>query len=81
MFYLTTHSTHFLYLSLYGVGHKEKDHSDSERGNSLLPLFPVENRDQCVLHEYVQDKVPNENRNEHELDEYVLDKVLNENRN
>ena len=26
-----------LYLLLYGVGHMVKDHSDSERGNLLLP--------------------------------------------
>ena len=25
------------YLQLYGVGHMVKDHSDSERGNPLLP--------------------------------------------
>ena len=36
MFYLTTHSTHFIY-GLYGVRHMVKDHSDSERGNQLLP--------------------------------------------
>ena len=36
MFYLTTHSTHF-YLRLYGVRHMVKDHSDSEKGNPLLP--------------------------------------------
>ena len=32
------------YLRLYGVGHMVKDHSDSERGNLLLPhglLFPI----------------------------------------
>ena len=32
------------YLWLYGVKHMEKDHSDSERGNLLLPhglLFPI----------------------------------------
>ena len=32
------------YLRLYGVGHMVKDHSDSERGNSLPPhglLFPI----------------------------------------
>ena len=32
------------YLRLYGVGHMVKDHSDSERGNPLLPhglLFPT----------------------------------------
>ena len=43
MFYLTTHSTHFI-LRLYGVGHMVKDHSDSERGNPLPPhglLFPI----------------------------------------
>ena len=33
MFYLTTHSTHFIF-RLYGVRHiMVKDHSDSERGN------------------------------------------------
>ena len=31
MFYLTTHSTHFIY------GYMVKDHSDSEKGNPLLP--------------------------------------------
>ena len=25
------------YLRLYGIGHMVKDHSDSERGNPLLP--------------------------------------------
>ena len=36
MFYLTTHSTHFI-LQLYGVGHIVKDQSDSERRNPLPP--------------------------------------------
>ena len=36
MFYLTTHSIHFI-LRLCGVGHMVKDHSDSERGNPQLP--------------------------------------------
>ena len=36
MFYLMMHSTHF-YLRLYGVRHMVKDHSDSEKGNPLLP--------------------------------------------
>ena len=43
MFYLMTHSTHFI-LRLYGIGHMVKDHSDSERGNLLPPnglLFPI----------------------------------------
>ena len=35
MFCLTTHSTHFFTVQLYGVGHVVKDHSDSERGNPL----------------------------------------------
>ena len=46
MFYLTTHSTHFI-LRLYGVGHMVKDHSDSERGNPLPThglLFPVNSK-------------------------------------
>ena len=35
------------YLRLYGVGHMEKDHSDSERGNPLPPhglLFPIRSK-------------------------------------
>ena len=46
MFYLTTHSSHFI-LRLYGVGHMVKDHSDSERGNPLPPhglLFPINSK-------------------------------------
>ena len=35
IFYLTTHSTHF-YLQLYGIRHMVKNHSDSERENTLL---------------------------------------------
>ena len=38
MFYLTKHSTHFIY------GYMVKDHSDSERGNPLQPhglFFPI----------------------------------------
>ena len=35
MFYLTMHTTHFIF-QLYGVGHIVKDHSDSERGYPLL---------------------------------------------
>ena len=41
MFYLTTHSTHFIY------GYMVKDHSDSERGNPLPPhglLFPINSK-------------------------------------
>ena len=36
IFYLTTHSTHFIY-GLYGVRHMVKDHLDSETGNPLPP--------------------------------------------
>ena len=46
MFYLTTHSTHFILL-LKGVEHMLKDHSDSERGNPLPPhglLFPINSK-------------------------------------
>ena len=35
------------YLRLYGVRHMVKDHSDSEKGNPLLPhrlLFPINNK-------------------------------------
>ena len=35
MFYLTTHSTHFIHG--YMASDMVKDHSDSERGNPLLP--------------------------------------------
>ena len=41
MFYLTTHSTHFIY------GYMVKDHSDSEKGNLLPPhrlLFPISSK-------------------------------------
>ena len=47
MFYLTMHSTHLIFLRLYGVGHMVKDHSDSKRGNPLAPhrlLFPISSK-------------------------------------
>ena len=42
------------YLRLYGVRHMVKDHSDSERGNPLLPhglLFPINSKRSimCVI--------------------------------
>ena len=52
MFYLTTHSTHFI-LRLYGVGHMVKDHSDSVRGNPLPPhglLFPISSKGSYMHH-------------------------------
>ena len=48
MFYLTMHSTHFIY------GDMVKDHSDSERGNPLPPcvlLFPISSKGSfiCII--------------------------------
>ena len=34
MFYLTTHSTHFIYV-IYGAGHMVQNHSDREIGYSF----------------------------------------------
>ena len=52
MFYLTTHSTH--YLGLYGVTHVVKYHSDWEKGNPLPAhrlLFPISNKGSfmCII--------------------------------
>ena len=46
VFYLMTHSTHFIF-RLCGVEHMVKYHSDSERGNPLPPhglLFPISSK-------------------------------------
>ena len=46
MFYLTMHSTHFIY------SYMVKDHSDSEGGNPLLPhglLFPISSKGSYIL--------------------------------
>ena len=52
MFYLTTHSTHFIYgyMALFTV----KDYSDTESGNSLPPhrlLFPISSKGSftCII--------------------------------
>ena len=45
MFYLTTHSTHFIYG--YMASDMVEDHSDSEKGNPLPPhrlLFPISSK-------------------------------------
>ena len=45
-FYLTTHSTHFIY-GYMASDIMVKDHSDSKRGNPLLPhglLFPINSK-------------------------------------
>ena len=46
MFYLMTHSTHFLFMVIC-VRHMVKDNSDSEKGNPLPPhrlLFPINSK-------------------------------------
>ena len=46
MFYLTTHSTHFIY-GYMASALLIKDHTDSERGNPLPPhglLFPISSK-------------------------------------
>ena len=45
MFYLKMHSTHFIYD--YMASDMVKDHSDSKKGNLLLPhglLFPISSK-------------------------------------
>ena len=47
MFYLTTHSTHFIYGYMASDIIMVKDRSDSERGNSMPPhwlLFPISSK-------------------------------------
>ena len=51
MFYLTTHSTHFIYGYMASV---VKNHSDNERGNPLPPhglLFPISSKGSfiCII--------------------------------
>ena len=53
MFYLTTHSTHFIY-GYMASDHMVKDYSDSERGNPLPPirlLFPISSKGSfiCII--------------------------------
>ena len=46
MFYLSTHSAHFIYDYMV-LSDIVKDHSDSKRGNSLLPhglFFPISSK-------------------------------------
>ena len=46
------------YLRLYGVRHMVKDHSDSERGNLLLPhrlLFPISSKGSLYASSHRQD--------------------------
>ena len=53
VFYLTTHSTHFIY-GYMASGHMVKEHSDSDRGNLPLPhglLFPISSKGSfiCII--------------------------------
>ena len=51
MFYLTTHSTHFIYG--YMASDMVKDHSDSKKGNPLPPhrlLFPISSKGYFYMH-------------------------------
>ena len=50
MFYLMTHSIHFI-LRLYGIIYMVNDHSDSERGNLLPPhelFFPISSKSSFI---------------------------------
>ena len=55
MFYLTTHSTHFIYGYMASdIIFMVKDHSDSQSVNPLSPhrlLFPISSKDSfiCIL--------------------------------
>ena len=51
MFYLTMHSTHFIYGYMVSDIYMVKDHSNSEKGNPLLPhrlLFPINSNGSSV---------------------------------
>ena len=61
MFYLTTHSTHFIY-GYVASDIMVKDHSDSERGNPLPPhglLFPISKKGSfiCIIPETGTDRI------------------------
>ena len=46
-FFLFNDALNTFYLRLYGIRHMVKDHSDSEKGNPLLPhrlLFPINSK-------------------------------------
>ena len=53
IFYLKTHATHFIYGYMVADMYMVEDHSDSERGNLLLPplhglLFPINSKGSFV---------------------------------
>ena len=48
------------YLRLYGVRHMVKDHSDSEKGNPLLPhrlLFPINSKGSFIYMHHPTDRI------------------------
>ena len=47
MFYFND-TLNTIYYRLYGVRHMVKDHSDSERGNPLPPLFPISSKGSVI---------------------------------
>ena len=52
MFYLTTHSTHFLFMVIWRQTYMVKDHFDSEKGNPLPPhrlLFPINSKGSFIF--------------------------------
>ena len=52
MFYLTMHSTHFIY-GYMDIRHMVKDHSDSEKGNPLSPhrlLLSINSKGSFYMH-------------------------------
>ena len=58
-FYLTTHSTHFVY-GYMASGYMVKDHSDSEKGNPLLPhrlLLSISSKGSFFMH-HPTDRIP-----------------------
>ena len=51
LFYLTTHSTHFIYGYMASDIIMVKNHSDSERGNPIPPhglLFPISSKGSII---------------------------------
>ena len=62
MFYLTSHSTHFIYGYMV-VRNMVKDHSDSEKGNLLPPLhrlfFPISSKSSFITPFHRQDSTYN----------------------
>ena len=72
MFYLTTHSTHFIYG--YMASDMVKDHSDSEKGNPLPPhrlLFRLTARVLLYAPSHRQDSTYQEHWLEREIAQWV----------